>query len=79
VDPAPLDPSCDCYTCRNFTRAYLRHLIVAEEILAQRLLALHNIRFLVNLAETARARIAAGDFDRWSRDWLEQFRGAKRK
>lgn len=79
VDPAPLDPACDCYTCRNFTRAYLRHLIVAEEILAQRLLALHNIRFLVNLAQTARARIAAGDFYSWSRAWLEQFRGAKAK
>lgn len=79
VDPRPLDPACDCYTCRNFTRAYLRHLIVAGEILAQRLLALHNIRFLVNLAQTAGVRIAAGDFYSWSHAWLEQFRGARGK
>jgi queuine tRNA-ribosyltransferase len=79
LDRGPLDPSCDCYTCRNFTRAYLRHLIVAEEVLALRLLSLHNVRFLVRLAETARAKIAAGEFDSWSRPWLEQFRGANRK
>jgi queuine tRNA-ribosyltransferase len=79
LDPGPLDPACDCYTCRNFTRAYLRHLIVAEEVLALRLLSLHNVRFLVRLAETARAKITAGEFQSWSRTWLEQFRGAKRK
>ena len=78
LDTGPLDPSCDCYTCRNFTRAYLRHLIVAEEILALRLLSLHNVRFLVRLAETARAKIRAGEFESWSRQWLEQFRGANR-
>jgi queuine tRNA-ribosyltransferase len=79
LDSGPLDDNCDCYTCRNFSRAYLRHLIVAEEILALRLLSLHNIRFLVKLAETARATIATGDFERWSQTWLEQFRGAKTK
>lgn len=79
LDAGPLDPGCDCYTCENFTRAYLRHLIVAEEILALRLLSLHNVRFLVRLAETARARIRGGDFESWSRAWLEQFRGATRK
>jgi queuine tRNA-ribosyltransferase len=52
---------------------------VAEELLALRLLSLHNVRFLVKLAETARARIRAGDFESWSRDWLEQFRGVNRK
>jgi queuine tRNA-ribosyltransferase len=79
LDSGPLDPGCDCYTCKNFTRAYLRHLIVAEELLVLRLLSLHNVRFLVRLAETARARIRAGDFESWSRAWLEQFRGATRK
>jgi queuine tRNA-ribosyltransferase len=79
LDEGPLDPDCDCYTCRNFSRAYLRHLIVAEEILVLRLLSLHNIRFLVRLAETARAKIAAGEFESWGRNWLEQFRGANRK
>ncbi|HEX6560331.1 MAG TPA: tRNA guanosine(34) transglycosylase Tgt [Longimicrobiales bacterium] len=79
LDSGPLDPACDCYTCRNFSRAYLRHLIVAEEVLALRLLSLHNVRFLVKLAETARAAIRAGQFASWSRTWLEQFRGANRK
>jgi queuine tRNA-ribosyltransferase len=79
LDGGPLDPGCDCYTCRNFARAYLRHLIVAEEVLALRLLSLHNVRFLVRLAETARAKIRGGEFESWSRDWLEQFRGANRK
>jgi queuine tRNA-ribosyltransferase len=79
LDTQPLDPACDCYTCRNFTRAYLRHLIVAEELLGLRLLSLHNVRYLVRLAETARAKIAAGEFESWSRDWLEQYRGAKTK
>lgn len=79
LDTNPLDPKCDCYTCRNFTRAYLRHLIVAGELLGLRLLSLHNVRFLIRVAETAREKIRVGEFDRWSRDWLEQFRGANNK
>lgn len=78
LDTRPLDENCDCYTCRNFTRAYLRHLVVAEELLGLRLLSLHNVRFLVRIAEQARARIAAGEFASWSRDWLGQFRGAEK-
>ena len=78
-DPGPLDPDCDCYTCRNFSRAYLRHLVVAEEMFVLRLLSLHNIRFLVRLAEIAREKISAGEFESWSQNWLEQFRGANRK
>jgi queuine tRNA-ribosyltransferase len=79
LDTRPLDPKCACYTCGNFTRAYLRHLIVAEELLGLRLLSLHNVHYLVKLAETARERIRAGEFESWSRDWLEQFRGANKK
>ncbi len=74
TDGGSLDPRCDCYTCRNFSRAYLRHLVAAEEILGMRLLALHNVRFLVRLGEQARARIGAGEFAAWSRDWLAGFR-----
>jgi queuine tRNA-ribosyltransferase len=77
TDENSLDPSCDCYTCRNFTRAYLRHLVVAEEILGMRLLALHNVRFLVRLGEQARAKIATGEFNNWSRHWLASFRRQK--
>ena len=77
TDEGSLDPACDCYTCRNFTRAYLRHLVAAEEILGMRLLALHNVRFLVRLGEQARAKIATGEFYSWSRDWLAAFRQQK--
>lgn len=76
TDERPLDPSCDCYTCRRFSRAYLRHLFVANEILGLRLLSLHNIRFLVRLTEEARARIVDGSFQGWSAEWLERYRGA---
>jgi queuine tRNA-ribosyltransferase len=77
TDESSLDPLCDCYTCRNFSRAYLRHLVAAEEILGMRLLALHNVRFLVRLGEQAREKIARGEFYNWSRDWLASFRKSK--
>ncbi len=56
-DFSPLDPECDCYTCRNFTRAYIRHLIKANEILAATLATIHNLRFLINLMENIRSAI----------------------
>ena len=77
-DPGALDPDCDCYTCRNYTRAYLRHLCVAGETLGLRLLSIHNLHFLVGLARRARAAIVAGEFAAWSQDWLERFRAGKR-
>jgi queuine tRNA-ribosyltransferase len=69
----PLDPECDCETCDRFTRAYLRHLFMVDEILGLRLASIHNVRFLIRLGEQARAAILAGDFDRWSRDWLARY------
>ena len=77
LDQGPLDEHCDCYTCRNYTRAYLRHLFVAGEVLGLRLLSLHNIRVLVRLAERARERIADGTFMRWSEEWLGRYRAAR--
>ncbi|MFW5947290.1 MAG: tRNA guanosine(34) transglycosylase Tgt [Gemmatimonadota bacterium] len=76
-DPGPLDPACDCYACRNYSRAYLRHLFVAGEVLGLRLLSVHNIRFLVRLAERARSRIEDGSFHQWSDDWLARYRAAR--
>ena len=72
---ASLDPACDCETCRRFSRAYLRHLFVAEEILGLRLVSLHNIRFLVRIAAEARGAILQGDFERWRREWLRRYHG----
>jgi queuine tRNA-ribosyltransferase len=73
-DTSALDPSCDCATCARYDRAYLRHLVVAGEWLAMRLLSVHNLRFLIGLGEQARARIGEGTFDGWRRDWLDRYR-----
>jgi queuine tRNA-ribosyltransferase len=62
-DAAPLDPACRCYTCRGFSRAYLRHLFVAGELLAYRLLTLHNVHFYLGLMAAMREAITAGAFE----------------
>ncbi len=69
-DPAPLDSNCDCYTCRNFTRAYLRHLFLSGEALGPRLLTFHNIWFFQSLMKEIRAAITAGQFDSWRANFL---------
>jgi queuine tRNA-ribosyltransferase len=74
MDLRPLDESCDCSTCRRFSRAYLRHLFLSDEMLGPRLLSLHNVHFLVALMREARASIVRGTFDAWSRDWLDRYR-----
>lgn len=61
-DFTPLDPECDCYTCKNYTRSYLRHLFKAEEMLGQRLLSIHNINFLLNLTDNIRKAIKEDRF-----------------
>jgi queuine tRNA-ribosyltransferase len=62
-DPGPLQADCSCYTCRRFSRAYLRHLFVAGELLAYRLLTLHNLQFFLGLMADMRAAIAARAFE----------------
>jgi queuine tRNA-ribosyltransferase len=69
----PLDPSCDCETCTTYPRGYLRHLFVVEDILALRLVSIHNVRFLVRLGEQARVHIMNGTFAGWSRQWLSRY------
>jgi queuine tRNA-ribosyltransferase len=75
TDERPLDPTCDCLTCRTYTRAYIRHLVAAGEQLGMRLLSLHNLRFLVRIAEDARAAIREGRLESWADEWLRRFRG----
>jgi queuine tRNA-ribosyltransferase len=60
---APVDPDCDCYTCANYTRAYIHHLFKAKEILAATLCTIHNQRFVIRLVDQIREAIVAGDFD----------------
>ncbi|MFN2601672.1 MAG: tRNA guanosine(34) transglycosylase Tgt [Gemmatimonadaceae bacterium] len=72
-DPRPLDEACDCSACRRFSRAYIRHLFVSDEILGHRLLSLHNVHFLLSLARTARNQITEGNLGAWSSDWLARY------
>jgi len=72
-DFRPIEESCDCYACRTFTRAYLRHLFHAEEILALRLGSLHNLRFYHRLMERMRGAIADGNFSQWRKAFYEKY------
>lgn len=76
-DERPLDPNCDCECCRNYSRAYVRHLFIMDELLGLRLLSLHNVRFLVDLTSRARRAILRGGFGSWSREWLTRYREAE--
>lgn len=73
TDQAPLVEGLNNYTCRHFSRAYLRHLVMANEILASTLLSLHNLHFYLDLVAQARAHIEAGDFASWSKAWIERY------
>jgi queuine tRNA-ribosyltransferase len=72
-DERPLDPDCDCYTCRRFTRAYLRHLFMAGELLGMRLASIHAIHQMVRLVRDARAAILAGRYAAFRAAFLETF------
>jgi queuine tRNA-ribosyltransferase len=72
ADQRPLDEACACTVCRRFSRGYLRHLYVADEMLGLRLLSLHNVHFLVSLMRGARAAIQSGSFDSWASEWLDR-------
>ncbi len=73
----PLDPECDCETCTTFSRGYLRHLFLAQDMLALRLVSIHNVRFLLRLGEQARERILDGSFGPWSRAWLDRYHNGR--
>lgn len=69
----PLDAECDCYACRHYTRAYLAHLIRAEEMLGPRMLSLHNLRYLHRLVERAREAIQERRYADWAMTWAERY------
>jgi queuine tRNA-ribosyltransferase len=70
-DAGPLDPVCACYTCRNYSRAYLRHLFLAKEILSMRLNTLHNLHFYLNFFKEMRAAMRDKTFGAFKRQWEE--------
>ena len=72
ADFSPIDPECDCYACRNFSRAYIRHLVTLGEILGATLLTIHNIRFSVSLMEQMREAILQGDYPAFRAEKMQQ-------
>jgi queuine tRNA-ribosyltransferase len=73
TDPRPIVDGLDNYTCRTFSRAYLRHLTMAGEMLSGTLLTIHNLHFFLDLMAQARAHIEAGDYDSWHRSWIARY------
>ncbi|MBX3040405.1 MAG: tRNA guanosine(34) transglycosylase Tgt [Bdellovibrionaceae bacterium] len=72
-DPSPLDPECDCYTCSNYSKAYLRHLFLSGEILGSRLNTIHNIHFYMKVMEKARLHLEQGTWEAYRDDCLARF------
>ena len=71
-DPQPIDSDCQCYTCQHFSRAYLRHLINAKEMLAATLLSLHNLHSLLQTARELRAAIQSGQVQQYAETALNR-------
>jgi queuine tRNA-ribosyltransferase len=72
-DPAPVEEGCACYTCRTFSRAYLRHLIMANEITGLRLATLHNLHFVLDIMRRIRQAILDGSFADYKASFLAQY------
>ena len=72
-DPDPLDPECECYTCKNYSKAYLRHVFMSGEIIAARLNTIHNLHFYLNLMKKARHHILDGSWKRFKSFCLNRF------
>lgn len=74
-DPLPIDPECTCYTCRNFSRAYLRHLFLSRELLAYYLNTIHNLHYYLTLIREIRRALEEGSFEVFLRDFYERRSG----
>ena len=72
-DFSPIDESCGCYTCKNYTKAYLNHLIKGKEMLSSTLLTIHNEYFIVNLVAKMRQSIIVGNFFEFKEEFLGRF------
>ena len=72
-DFTAVDETCDCYACRHYTKSYIRHLIVANETLGQRLLSIHNLRFLIKIAEDARVNIKNNNYQNYKKEFITNY------
>ena len=73
-DFAPIEDDCDCYACKHFSRAYIRHLINADEMLGAELLSIHNLRFLIRLAENIRKAILGDYFPEFREEFWANYK-----
>ena len=78
-DLGPVEEGCDCYTCRNYSRAYIRHLITTDEMLGGRLLSIHKIRFLVKLVEEIREAIKKDSFLEYKKAFISKYNQNKQQ
>ncbi len=76
-DFTPVDNDCDCYCCKNYTKAYIRHLFSVDEVLGQRLLSIHNIRFLIKLTEEIREAIINNSFIDYKKEFIQKYTNNK--
>ncbi len=72
-DQSPIESGCGCWACRKYSRAYVRHLFMARELLGLRILSIHNLHFLTDLMRQARTAIQAGRLTKWADDWLRRY------
>jgi len=72
-DFTPVDVGCDCECCKHYTKAYIRHLLVAEETLGQRLLSVHNLRFLIRIMEGIRLSIKEDRFLEYKKEFIDNY------
>lgn len=78
-DSAPLEEGCQCYACLNFSKAYIRHLVKANEILGHHLLTLHNLHLLITLMREMRAAIINDTFNQYAADFLANYRPSSKE
>ena len=76
-DFTPIEENCDCYACKHYTKAYIRHLIVANETFGQRLLSIHNIRFLIKEVEEIREAIKNDNFEEYKKEFINKYKNDK--
>ena len=72
LDESPIDPQCDCPVCRRYTKAYIRHLFIADEMLAMRLAVMHNLYFYNKLMEKIREALDNGTFEEFRQEYSEK-------
>ena len=75
-DFTPIEKTCDCYTCKNYTKSYIKHLINCEESLGGTLLSIHNIRFLIKLTEEVREAIKENNFETYKKEFIEKYKNS---